>query len=84
MKHPHEMNSQEINKVFCVLMDSSVQNELMKAPHPDQWMLDYVYDSILRKSLEDYQEKIKKSNILKSSLESNILEKAINASCVKI
>lgn len=84
MKHPHEMNSQEMNRVFAVLMDSSVQNELMKENHPDQWMLDYVYDSRLRKLLEDYQEKIEKCSILKFSLEASMSEKFTDSSSVKI
>lgn len=72
MKQPHEMTTKEINQVFNTLMDSSIQQELMEGNHPNAWMLDYVYDSKLRKALEDYQIKIEKANLLKDSLETEL------------
>ena len=80
MKQPHEMTTKEINQVFSALMDSSVQQELMEGNHPDEWMLDYVYDSQLRKSLEDYQHKIEKANLLKDLLKTNMDNKQIGNS----
>lgn len=58
MKKTEDLTLGEMNKVFGVLMDSKLQNQLMqKIEDGDSngegvWMLDYVYDSSLRIKLE--------------------------------
>jgi len=58
MKNTEELSLEEMNKVFGVLMDSKLQNQLMKkiedgdANGDGVWMLDYVYDSSFRAKLE--------------------------------
>ena len=58
MKNTEDLTLEEMNKVFGVLMDSKLQNQLMKkiedgdANGEGVWMLDYVYDSSLRTKLE--------------------------------
>lgn len=84
MKYPHEMNTEEISKVFSALIDTSIQQELMEGNNPEAWILAYVYDSKLRKSLEDYQAKIEKANTLKDSFEIFINKKYSKSSPIKI
>jgi len=69
MKEISQMTEEEVATAFCVIMDSSEQDRLMNNPEdPDCWMLDFVYDSVLRKELEDYSEKLTQAKELDSIL----------------
>lgn len=81
MKNTEELSLEEMNKVFGVLMDSKLQNQLMKkiedgdANGDGVWMLDYVYDSSLRAKLEkcyelaSMREELKAKKPLKETIE---------------
>jgi hypothetical protein len=79
MKEVNQMTEEEIATAFCVIMDSSEQDRLMNSPDdPDSWMLDFVYDSVLRKELEDYSEKLTQANELNSLLEKKEIKEIKN------
>lgn len=53
------LTKEQVNKIFGVIMDSKEQDRLMNnTADKDSWMLDFVYDSKLRKTLEIYSEKL--------------------------
>lgn len=69
MKSVGQMTEEDVDKAFGVILDSQEQQRLMdNVDDPDAWLLDFVYDSSLRKQLEDYSEKLTQANELDSTL----------------
>lgn len=68
MRNLCDLTLEEINKIFGVVMDTKLQEELMNNNHKDAWMLDFIYDSKLLEDLEKHHQKTLELNNLNNNL----------------